>query len=52
MRVMTTCKRGRKAAMEGVQLDALLIQKLMDLENFLLEQEAVERGSAAAEKPS
>lgn len=52
VRVMTTCKRGRKAAMEGVQLDALLIQKLMDLENFLLEQEAVERGSAAAEKPS
>lgn len=52
VRVMTTCKRGRKAAVEGVQMDALLIQKLMDLENFLLEQEAVESGSAAAEKPS
>ncbi|XP_018412875.1 PREDICTED: protein PRR14L-like [Nanorana parkeri] len=52
VRVMTTCKRGRKAAMEGVQLDALLIQKLMDLENFLLEQETLEMGSAAPEKPS
>ncbi|KAM5192964.1 protein PRR14L isoform 1-T2 [Mantella aurantiaca] len=52
VRVMTTCKRGRKAAMEGVQLDALLIQKLMDLEKFLLDQETLEMGTAAAEKPS
>lgn len=52
VRVMTTCKRGRKAAMEGVQLDALLIQKLMDLEKFLSDQETLEMGSAAAEKPS
>ncbi|XP_056386650.1 protein PRR14L [Hyla sarda] len=51
-RVMTSCKRGRKAAMEGVQLDALLIQKLMDLENCLLAEEAMERGSAASEMPS
>ncbi|KAM3939504.1 protein PRR14L [Leptodactylus fuscus] len=52
MKVMTSCKRGRKAAMEGVQLDALLIQKLMDLENCLLEEEAMERESAACEMPS
>ncbi|XP_069817314.1 protein PRR14L isoform X2 [Dendropsophus ebraccatus] len=52
MKVMSSCKRGRKAAMEGVQLDALLIQKLMDLENCLLEEEAMERGSAASAMPS
>ncbi|KAG8597075.1 hypothetical protein GDO81_002160 [Engystomops pustulosus] len=51
VKVMTSCKRGRKAAMEGVQLDALLIQKLMDLENCLLEEEAMERSSAASEIP-
>ncbi|XP_077150226.1 protein PRR14L [Ranitomeya variabilis] len=52
MKVMTSCKRGRKAAMEGVQLDALLIQKLMDLENCLLEEEVMERNSTASEMPS
>ncbi|XP_066459684.1 protein PRR14L isoform X1 [Eleutherodactylus coqui] len=52
VKVMTSCKRGRKAAMEGVQLDALLIQKLMDLENCLLEEEAMERGSAASDMAS
>ncbi|XP_075687752.1 protein PRR14L isoform X2 [Rhinoderma darwinii] len=52
VKVMSSCKRGRKAAIEGVQLDALLIQKLMDLENCLLEEEARERGSAASEMPS
>ncbi|XP_075071447.1 protein PRR14L [Mixophyes fleayi] len=49
VKVVTSCKRGRKAAMQGVQLDALLLQKLMDLENYLLEEEALERGSVAAE---
>ncbi|XP_073529985.1 protein PRR14L isoform X2 [Phyllobates terribilis] len=52
MKVMTSCKRGRKAAMEGVQLDALLIQKLMDLENCLLEEEAMERNPTSSEMPS
>ncbi|KAM4052841.1 protein PRR14L [Anomaloglossus baeobatrachus] len=52
MKVMSSCKRGRKAATEGVQLDALLIQKLMDLENCLLEEEAMERSSATSEMPS
>ncbi|XP_068094488.1 protein PRR14L isoform X2 [Hyperolius riggenbachi] len=51
-RVMPSCKRGRKAATEEVQLDALLIQKLMDLENFLLKEEAQEQVSAAADEPS
>ncbi|XP_063310613.1 protein PRR14L isoform X1 [Pelobates fuscus] len=49
-KIVTGFKRGRKAAMEEVQqLDALLVKKLMDLENFLLEEEAVERTSKAAE---
>ncbi|XP_063791776.1 protein PRR14L [Pseudophryne corroboree] len=49
VKVMTSCKRGRKAAMQGLQLDALLSQKLMDLENYLLEEESQDRGSAADE---
>ncbi|XP_072271647.1 protein PRR14L isoform X2 [Pyxicephalus adspersus] len=51
VRVLTICKRGRRAAVEKKQLDALLIQKLMDLENILLEQEALENNSSA-EQPS
>ncbi|KAG8455833.1 hypothetical protein GDO86_001870 [Hymenochirus boettgeri] len=45
VKVVLSCKRGRKAALEGQQLDALLKQKLKDLDNFLLEQEAVEKES-------
>ncbi|XP_053308626.1 protein PRR14L [Spea bombifrons] len=52
VKVFTGSKRGRKAAMQGVQLDALLIQKLMDLDKFLLEEEAVERSTEATETPS
>ncbi|XP_053557979.1 protein PRR14L isoform X2 [Bombina bombina] len=44
LKVFSACKRGRKAAaIEEVQLDALLIEKLMELENFFLQEEAVER---------
>ncbi|KAM4810035.1 protein PRR14L isoform 2-T2 [Rhinophrynus dorsalis] len=52
VKVAIGCKRGRKAAVEGLHLDALLIQKLMELENFLLEEEAVEKAQAAAERVS
>ncbi|XP_044131416.1 protein PRR14L isoform X2 [Bufo gargarizans] len=52
VKVMASCKRGRKAAMEGVQLDALLIQKLMDLDSCLMEEEAMESDSVVSKMPS
>ncbi|OCU01808.1 uncharacterized protein prr14l.L [Xenopus laevis] len=48
VKVMVGYKRGRKAAIEGEQLDALLKKKLNELDHFIIEQEAMERKSEAA----
>ncbi|XP_069475927.1 protein PRR14L isoform X4 [Ambystoma mexicanum] len=42
VKLMGNYMRGRRATLDGSELDALLIQKLMDLEIFLAEEEARE----------
>ncbi|KAE8634524.1 hypothetical protein XENTR_v10002337 [Xenopus tropicalis] len=48
VKIMVGYKRGRKAAIEGEQLDALLKQKLCELDRFIIEQEATESKTEAA----
>ncbi|XP_029427010.1 protein PRR14L isoform X3 [Rhinatrema bivittatum] len=41
LKVLASNTRGRKAAVEGSELDAILIQKLTDLEAFLAEEDGM-----------
>ncbi|XP_038618337.1 protein PRR14L [Tachyglossus aculeatus] len=46
VKVMGSFTRAKKAALQGRELDALLLQKLMDLEAFLAEEEGREQGAS------
>lgn len=47
VKVAGSFTRAKKAALQGRELDALLIQKLMDLEAFFAEEEEREQASGS-----